>query len=54
VTALAVPAGTPATLLPFVASARLTRLPLYAVMAYVAATFVLFLTWPIDWPMRAA
>ena len=53
-TALAVPAGTPATLLPFVASARLTRLPLYAVMAYVAATFVLFLTWPIDWPIFAA
>ncbi len=53
-TTLAAPAGGPARLLPFVAAPELTRAPLYAVMAYVAATFVLFLTWPIGWPIFAA
>jgi hypothetical protein len=34
-----------------VTPAGLTRLPLAVVLAYVVATFVLFLTWPIDWPI---
>jgi len=34
-----------------VSPAGLTRLPLAIVLAYVVATFVLFLTWPIDWPI---
>jgi hypothetical protein len=37
--------------LPVVTPAGLTRLPLAVVLAYVAATFLLFLTWPIDWPI---
>jgi hypothetical protein len=37
--------------LPVVTPAGLTRLPLAIVLAYVVATFLLFLTWPIDWPI---
>ena len=33
------------------APAGLTRLPLLLVLGYVAATFLLFLIWPIDWPI---
>jgi hypothetical protein len=39
-----------AQLLPL-AAIGLTRVPLFAVLAYVALTFVLFLTWPIGWPI---
>lgn len=38
-------------LLPFVSSGRLTRAPLFAVMGYVVLTFVLFLAWPVNWPI---
>lgn len=44
-------ASEPAGLFPVVAATAVTRLPLFAVMGYVALTFVLFLTWPIDWPI---
>jgi hypothetical protein len=38
-------------ILAVVTPAGLTRLPLGIVFAYVVATFLLFLTWPIDWPI---
>ena len=34
-----------------VTPAGMTRLPLYLVLGYVAATFALFLIWPINWPI---
>jgi hypothetical protein len=37
--------------LPIVTPAGLTRLPLAIVFGYVVATFLLFLAWPIDWPI---
>jgi hypothetical protein len=37
--------------LPVVSPAGLTRMPLVLIFGYVAATFALFLTWPIDWPI---
>jgi hypothetical protein len=37
--------------LPIVTPAGLTRLPLAIVFGYVVATFLLFLGWPIDWPI---
>ncbi|HEY7806307.1 MAG TPA: hypothetical protein VIC34_03825 [Croceibacterium sp.] len=40
-----------ARLLPFISGDRLTRTPLFVVMGYVVLTFVLFLTWPINWPI---
>jgi len=43
--------GEAARFCPFVAPAGLTRMPLLAVMSYVVLTFVLFLAWPIDWPI---
>jgi hypothetical protein len=48
------PAGAVARLVPVASASVLTRLPLFATMAYVAATFVLFLTWPINWPIYLA
>src|SRR5579872_1995509 len=41
----------PLRLLPMVAPAGVTRLPLGIVFAYVTATFLLFMAWPIDWPI---
>jgi hypothetical protein len=41
----------PGRLFPFVATGKLTRAPLHFVMGYVVITFVLFLAWPIDWPI---
>jgi hypothetical protein len=38
-------------ILPVVAPAGITRLPLMIVFGYVVATFLLFLAWPIDWPI---
>jgi hypothetical protein len=35
-------------ILPVVAPAGITRLPLMIVFGYVVATFLLFLAWPID------
>ena len=37
--------------LPVVSQAGTTRLPLAIVFGYVVGTFVLFLAWPIDWPI---
>ena len=45
------PQAHPARLLPVVSPAGLTRLPLLMIFGYVAATFALFLVWPIDWPI---
>ncbi len=39
---------------PVVTPAGLTRVPLMLVFGYVVATFVLFLVWPINWPIYAA
>jgi hypothetical protein len=36
---------------PVVSPAGMTRLPLWIVFGYVVATFLLFLGWPIDWPI---
>ena len=41
----------PFRFLPIVAPAGVTRLPLGIVFAYVVATFLLFMAWPIDWPI---
>jgi hypothetical protein len=38
-------------LLPVVTPAGMPRLPLILVLGYVAATFLLFLIWPINWPI---
>jgi len=38
-------------ILPVVSPAGTTRLPLWIVFGYVVATFLLFLGWPIDWPI---
>ncbi|HEY7958639.1 MAG TPA: hypothetical protein VID20_01140, partial [Sphingomicrobium sp.] len=38
-------------ILPVVSPAGVTRLPLWIVFGYVVATFLLFLGWPIDWPI---
>ena len=37
--------------LPVVTPAGVTRLPLYGVLGYIAATFLLFLLWPVNWPI---
>ena len=37
--------------LPLVTPAGITRLPLLLVFGYVVLTFVLFLVWPINWPI---
>ncbi len=36
---------------PLVASTALTRLPILLVLGYVVSTFVMFLVWPINWPI---
>ncbi len=40
--------------LPVVAPAGVTRLPLILAAGYIAMTFLLFLIWPIDWPIYHA
>lgn len=37
--------------LPVVTPAGITRLPLVLVLGYIAATFLLFLIWPVNWPI---
>ena len=49
--ALAAPRLAPARTLPVVTPAGSTRLPLILVFGYIAATFLLFLVWPINWPI---
>ena len=41
-------------LLPVVTPPGLPRLPLILVLGYVVATFLLFLVWPINWPIYGA
>ena len=41
-------------ILPVTTPAGLPRLPLILVLGYVALTFVLFLVWPINWPIYRA
>jgi hypothetical protein len=48
------PHGAVARLVPVVTHTAVTRMPLIVVMGYVVATFFLFLTWPIDWPIYQA
>lgn len=48
---LAVPGPAVTRVLPVVTPAGATRLPLALVLAYVASTFLLFLAWPIGWPI---
>jgi len=43
--------SSPLRILPVVSPAGITRLPLVLIFSYVAASFVLFLAWPIDWPI---
>lgn len=40
--------------LPVVTPAGSTRMPLLLVFGYVVGTFVLFLTWPVNWPIYGA
>src|SRR6185312_750406 len=40
--------------LPVVTPAGVTRLPLVLVLGYIAFTFLLFLVWPINWPIYYA
>jgi hypothetical protein len=56
VTDLSLPAPPPAPRLIAVVTPRMmaTRLPLGIVFGYVVATFVLFVVWPIDWPIYSA
>src|SRR6185503_17859488 len=49
--ALAAPPFVAIRTLPVVTPAGMTRLPLYLVFGYIAATFALFLVWPINWPI---
>jgi hypothetical protein len=49
--ALAAPRPALPRLLPLVTPAGVTRLPLVLVLGYVAATFLLFLIWPVNWPI---
>lgn len=49
--ALSAPSWPALRILPVVSPAGLTRLPLAIVFGYVVATFVLFLAWPIEWPI---
>lgn len=48
---LAAPGRFAAHLLPVISPTGVTRLPPVLVLSYVVATFVLFLIWPIDWPI---
>ena len=52
--ALAAPRLAGLRILPVVTPAGMTRLPLLLVFGYVAATFLLFLVWPINWPIYHA
>jgi hypothetical protein len=47
----ALPGPAPLRVLPVVTPAGAPRLPLVLVTGYIAATFLLFLVWPIDWPI---
>jgi hypothetical protein len=38
-------------IVPVVTPGGMTRLPLYLVFGYVVATFLLFIVWPINWPI---
>ncbi len=49
--ALAAPRLAKTRILPVITPAGMTRLPLVLVFGYVAATFLLFLVWPINWPI---
>jgi hypothetical protein len=49
--AVPAPEWTEARILPVVAPAGVTRLPLFIVFGYLVSTFVLFLIWPINWPI---
>src|SRR5665213_3084854 len=49
--ALAAPRPASRRILPVVTPAGMTRLPLILVLSYVAATFLLFLIWPVNWPI---
>jgi hypothetical protein len=49
--ALAAPRPAILRMLPVVTPAGVPRLPLILVIGYVAATFILFLVWPINWPI---
>jgi hypothetical protein len=40
--------------LPVITPAGMTRLPLVLVFGYLVATFLVFLAWPIDWPIYHA
>jgi hypothetical protein len=51
---LAAPRAALPRLLPVVTPAGVTRLPLALVLGYVALTFLLFLVWPINWPIYHA
>ena len=52
--ALAAPRLPILRILPVVTPAGLTRLPLIVVFGYIAATFLLFLVWPVNWPIYHA
>lgn len=41
----------PLRVVPVIAPAGLTRMPLLIILGYVVSTFVLFLAWPINWPI---
>jgi hypothetical protein len=49
--AVAAPEWPQGRILPVVAPAGVTRLPLFVVLGYLVSTFVLFLIWPINWPI---
>lgn len=49
--AAAPPPAPPIRLYPVASGGGLTRAPLYFVTGYAVLTFVLFLAWPIDWPI---
>jgi hypothetical protein len=48
---LAAPRPAILRVLPVVTPAGVTRLPLALVLGYVASTFLLFLAWPVGWPI---
>ena len=52
--ALAAPRLPILRILPVVTPSGLTRLPLIVVFGYIAATFLLFLVWPVNWPIYHA
>src|SRR5262245_18743040 len=50
-TQVALPLSATVRFVPVVTPAGLTRLPLFLVFGYIVATFVLFLLWPVNWPI---